>query len=104
MSHKTIKNGKDVSILWEGEFTFNQYPAFRKAIDEALEGKPEKVTIDLAQTDYIDSAGLGMFLVAQERSKKENWEFAIANPRERVSQMFQLVKLNTIIDISTTNE
>ncbi len=57
------------------------------------------IQLDLTSVEYIDSAGLGMFLVAHERASEEGWKFAISNPREKVKKMFQLAKLETIVNI-----
>ena len=85
--------------LMTGEFTFNDHPTFRSMIDEAVKTGTKMIQLDLTSVEYIDSAGLGMFLVAHERASEEGWKFAISNPREKVKKMFQLAKLETIVNI-----
>ncbi|MEH6632450.1 MAG: STAS domain-containing protein [Halopseudomonas aestusnigri] len=85
--------------LMAGEFTFNDHPIFRSMIDEAVKTGTQMIQLDLTEVEYIDSAGLGMFLVAHERSNEEGWKFSISNPREKVKKMFRLAKLETIVDI-----
>ncbi|KKJ75578.1 hypothetical protein WH95_17605 [Kiloniella litopenaei] len=84
-----------------GEFTFTDHPIFRDMIDEAVKTGARSIQLDLQEVEYIDSAGLGMFLVANERSGEEGWKFSISNPREKVQKMFTLAKLETIVPIIT---
>lgn len=88
-----------MKCLMTGEFTFNDHPTFRTMIDEAVKTGTKMVQLDLSAVEYVDSAGLGMFLVAHERASEEGWKFEISNPREKVKQMFRLVKLESIVNI-----
>ncbi len=100
MTPRIVKDGNVSKVMWEGEFTYNEHPIFRKVVEDILGDGTKEITLDLSHVAYIDSAGLGMFLVAQEQSEKEGWRFSIVNPQDRVAKMFQLAKLNKIIDIS----
>ncbi|MFD2206699.1 STAS domain-containing protein [Kiloniella antarctica] len=86
--------------LMKGELTFNDHPTFRSMIDEALKTGVLSIQLDLTEVEYVDSAGLGMFLVANERADQEGWQFSISNPREKVKKMFHLAKLETIVKIT----
>ncbi|WP_120495812.1 STAS domain-containing protein [Kiloniella sp. EL199] len=99
MDYAFSSDGTLLKCMLTGEFTFNDHPAFRGMIDEAVKTGAKSIQIDLADIEYIDSAGLGMFLVAQERAREEGWRFSISNPREKVEKMFTLAKLGTIVTI-----
>ncbi len=99
MNYSFSPSPTHIKCVMKGEFTFNDHPTFRSMIDEAVKTGIAMVQLDLADVDYVDSAGLGMFLVANERASEEGWSFSITNPREKVKKMFQLAKLGTIVNI-----
>ncbi len=88
-----------LKCLMKGEFTFNDHPTFRSMIDEAVKTGISMIQLDLSDVEYVDSAGLGMFLVVNERASEEGWNLSISNPREKVRKMFHLAKLETIVNI-----
>ncbi|MCZ4282285.1 STAS domain-containing protein [Kiloniella laminariae] len=99
MDYSLLPDKKNVKCIMKGEFTFSDHPTFRSMIDEAVKTGAHTIQVDLANVDYVDSAGLGMFLVAQERAQSEDWTLRISNPKERVKTMFKLVKLETLIQV-----
>jgi anti-sigma B factor antagonist len=48
----------------------------------------ERVVLDLTQVDYIDSSGLGALVSAYMHAKRINCELEIANPKQRVRDLF----------------
>jgi anti-anti-sigma factor len=100
MDYSFKPDGTVLKCVMSGEFTFTDHPTFRHMIDEAVKTGARSVQLDLAGVEYIDSAGLGMFLVAHERSGEEGWRFSISNPREKVQKMFTLARLETIVTIT----
>ena len=60
------ESGRRLRIAVEGQFTFGLYREFLDAIDQC--GVDVKlVTIDLEKTEYIDSAALGLLILAEHR-------------------------------------
>ncbi len=99
MDYTFKSDGPLLKCYMTGEFTFTDHPVFRDMIDAAVKTGARSIQLDLQNVEYIDSAGLGMFLVANERSSEEGWKFAISNPREKTQKMFTLAKLGTIVPI-----
>ncbi len=100
MDYSFKPDGTLMKCIMTGEFTFTVHPTFRGMIDEAIKTGAKAIQLDLTDVEYIDSAGLGMFLVAHERSNEEGWRFFISNPREKVQKMFTLARLETIVTIT----
>ncbi|WP_417454894.1 STAS domain-containing protein [Kiloniella sp.] len=99
MDYTLKSDGILLKCKMTGEFTFADHPTFRDMIDEAVKTGSRSIQLDLRDVEYIDSAGLGMFLVANERAEEEGWKFSISNPREKTQKMFTLAKLETIVPI-----
>lgn len=57
----TEQRDQHLTIKVSGQFTFALFKEF-SATYKTLEPKPDSIDIDLRDTDYIDSAALGMLL------------------------------------------
>jgi len=90
-------NGARVSF--SGDFTFADHAAFRDIAGRLLEAKDETVVIDLSQLQFIDSAGLGMLLIARDEVGKTNRKLVLAQPQGQVKRMFTITKFDQLFTI-----
>lgn len=51
------------TLFIDGRFTFQRHKEFTSSLEQAI----SPLIIDLSQTEYVDSAALGMMLIARER-------------------------------------
>jgi len=63
-SIKVSSIGNNTTIQLTGEFIFDINAEFRRAYKENK--RSERYTVDLSQTNYMDSSGLGMLLQLRE--------------------------------------
>lgn len=93
----TTKNTTIYSL--SGKFTFSDHQAFR-AIVNAIKGNESKsVYLELSEMDFIDSAGLGMLLVARDEASKNNIDFRLLGPTGHVQKMFTLSNFQALFRI-----
>ncbi len=90
-------NGARVSF--SGEFTFADHAAFRDVAGRLLQTKDETVIINLSQLQVIDSAGLGMLLIARDEVGKSNRKLVLAQPQGQVKRMFAVTKFDQLFTI-----
>ena len=69
------------------------------ALDEVLSQGHEKLVLDLGSVDYISSPGLREIVRAYKRAQANGGDLRIANPSERVLDVFKLAGLDTTIRI-----
>jgi anti-anti-sigma factor len=89
----------DASVFLSGEFTFTDHIAFREMADRLFNTDDESLVIDLSNLEFIDSAGLGMLLIAREQAGKANRDLALRGPKGQVERMFAVTKFNTLFKI-----
>ncbi len=72
-------------------------------LDSALKGLQDsnryKFVIDLAQVDYMSSAGLRTLVSALRTSKKRSGDVRLARPSERVTEVLELAGLTSLFQI-----
>jgi anti-sigma B factor antagonist len=69
------------------------------ALDEVLSQGHEKLVLDLGSVDYISSPGLREIVRAYKRAQANGGDLRIANPSERVMDVFKLAGLDTTLRI-----
>jgi anti-sigma B factor antagonist len=64
--------------------------------DVMAEGK--RVVLDLANVDYVDSAGLGALVGVHLHAKRTKCLLEIANPKQRIRDLFNRSGLASVFD------
>ena len=66
---------------------------------------PIKVDIDLRQTRFVDSSGLGALFMLYKRARgaNEEVELRILNSRPSIQQLFELTQLHQLFEISKSS-
>jgi anti-anti-sigma factor len=88
-----------VTFLLKGGFTFTEHVQFRTVLEAITHEKISNITIDLTEVPYIDSAGLGMLLLARDQAQQLHKTLTILRPRQQVKKMFELSQFNSLFTI-----
>ncbi len=56
-----------------------------------------KVIIDLSETAYIDSSGLGALLLGVRQARESEGDFAIIGAQKRVKSLLQIAQLDNVL-------
>lgn len=67
-------------------------PELEKKIDEVLAAKPLAMVFDMAELEYISSAGLRAIFRAQKAMHTANGEVLMVNMQPAVQKVFDIVK------------
>jgi anti-sigma B factor antagonist len=82
------------------ELGANNSESFRDEVKAALNGC-KTIEIDLSQTNFIDSCGLGALIAIQKFASGRNGAASVRllNPLPAVQQLFELTRLHRIFEI-----
>ncbi|MDX1995632.1 MAG: STAS domain-containing protein [bacterium] len=70
-----------------------------EALSGEIDGGNIQVVLDLAQVDYMSSAGLREIVAALKKVKRATGDMRIAQPSERVREVLEMAGLDTIFQI-----
>ncbi len=90
MNHRVTQNNGAMTIRLSDELTFDDHGVFRELLEQVSSSGSKRCVLDLFDLKTIDSAGLGMLMIAFEASEKEHWEFVISRPRGQVKRMLEI--------------
>ena len=80
-----------------GNLTVANRTELQTLVLEAVGLGARHVVVDLAQTTYVDSAGLGALAVLAKRVRAQGGELRLANANADVSEVLALTKLDSLL-------
>lgn len=83
----------------EGELTFSHQDKFRDMLTDMVVRSAPGVVLDLSKVEFIDSSGMGMLLLAQERADEAGKSFQVRGVHGQVQKMVELASLHEVLDI-----
>jgi len=93
--------------LWIDEIKeLNQLNAFAflQRVNAVLTDAVKIIVLDLSQTDFLDSHGLGALISLRNMMGRRNGVVRLLNPSRRVEQVLELTRLHRVLDIVKCEE
>ena len=96
-----IRHIEGVTVLdLSGRITLGEASGkLRSAVQEALAAGSKKIVLNLADVNYIDSAGLGELVSAFTTVKNGGGELKLLNLTKKVRDLLVITKLLTVFDV-----
>lgn len=84
-------------VSCSGHLDMAAAPEFRRYLDEVLDAGNARVVVDLAETSFIDSSGLGALIAGLKRARKASGDLRIARPSDQVRMVLTLTNLDRVL-------
>lgn len=96
----TVFNDGVLTVKLPGEIDHHLAKSVRAETDKKLVTvRPKKLILDMTQTSFMDSSGLGLILGRARTCEQLNIEYTIVNPSPRVRTILNLAGVDRILDI-----
>lgn len=92
------KNDKKLNISLVGRLDTNTAPELDNKLADEIEGINE-ITINIADLDYISSAGLRVVLKYHKQMTSVKGKLVIVKPKEEVMEVFDMTGFSTFLNI-----
>jgi HptB-dependent secretion and biofilm anti anti-sigma factor len=92
MGYDIIHDGSAAEVRLAGRLTFAENGRFRTVLSRLQAKVSERVTLDLSRVDYIDSAGLGLLLVARDAVAGQGGRAELQGACGQVGRIFALAR------------
>jgi anti-sigma B factor antagonist len=90
-------HGPVSSVTITGELDLAAAPEFRTMVRELMGRGVRILTIDLTETEFIDSSGLGALLWAEHRLQASGGELAVIHAQASVERSFRVAGLDAML-------
>jgi anti-sigma B factor antagonist len=97
---KLKSQGECLCIFEIAELTAVNSAHFRDQVRAELSGSLTVIEIDLSDTRYVDSSGLGaLFAVYRASAEHDGMTLRLLNPRPEVQQLLELTQMQQLFEI-----
>jgi anti-anti-sigma factor len=93
-------DGNKLTIKAIGRFDFSSLQDFRSAYTN-YNDKPMTFRVDFSQTEYMDSAALGMLLVLKEFAEKMGGAVTLYKPTNTIKSILDIARFDTLFNIES---
>jgi len=97
MDYTSNVNGNCMELAMSGQFLFTDNELFREIVNKMNEHQGNEVVFDINQLEFIDSAGLGMLLLAKETADKKQQQVRLRGLKGQVKHMIEVSKFDALI-------
>jgi anti-anti-sigma factor len=80
-------------LVLSGELDVVSAPALEQHLNEALSKPDARLTLDLSDLQFVDSAGVSVLIKAKKDAESHGRTLVLARPTEQVHRVFALVGL-----------
>jgi anti-sigma B factor antagonist len=88
-----------VTLSLSGKLDTTTAKTFEEKILSRIESGDRRIVIDLAQLDYISSAGLRGFILASKRLSSANGKMVLCSLKDPVREVFDIAGFSSIFFI-----
>lgn len=99
MEYGITEKGGIKEIKLTGRLTFADNKLFKDVVSRVEEHLGECCVFDLANLEYIDSAGLGMLILARDAAANKQQDLRLRGAQGQVQQMLRISKFETFMTI-----
>ncbi|MGD9639132.1 MAG: STAS domain-containing protein [Alphaproteobacteria bacterium] len=97
MEYKVNRTGYSGEVVISGQITYRDHDDFFEATSFINDNKTKECIVNLASVDFVDSAGLGMFLILNDTAQKNNMNLIIKGAKNKVKNIIEATKLNEVL-------
>ena len=87
MEYKNVDTPAGREVFLQGSLTFRDHDAFYGIIAGLSALKNKQVIFDLSGVDFVDSAILGLFVIASEETTEHNITFMLRGANGKVKEV-----------------
>lgn len=88
------------NITLTGSFTFNDHDKFRSILETIGQPGIQRVSFNMAQVEFVDSAALGMLMLARDEANKHERTLVISGATGQVKKMFELTRFERLFTLA----
>ena len=99
MDYRIDTSGNCATIKIQGVLTFDDHEKFKGVVKSITTEDAKEIVINLSETKMIDSAGIGMLLLANDRAKKVGKTVKLSGVSGHVAKVVELSKIDQLISI-----
>lgn len=82
-----------------GDVDLNCSREFQGHLKKVLEGKPQRMIVDLGKVPYMDSSGVATLVEAMQIARKTSTKLVLCGMQDKVRSIFEIARLDRVFTI-----
>jgi anti-anti-sigma factor len=96
----TLQENTAAVLLPEGDLVSAKLPALREKLREMVAAGTLHLTLDLAGTQMVDSAGIGLLISAHNSLKKAGGDLSVIHASKDIMDLFRTMRIHQHFAVS----
>jgi len=94
-------DGQSVDVSVSGSVTQRELSPYQEPLVELLgpSAYGRRIRLDLRETSYVDSSGVGWLLACHKRMKQAGGKLTLRDPHPTVANTLKMLKLEKVLEI-----
>ena len=97
MNFEIVDRGGYAALAGTGRLNMVTAPKLRDVVTEAIGNGHNRLVLDMAGTEFIDSSGLGALVGCLKAARQAGGDLRIANVGSQVQMVLQLTSMDRIL-------
>ena len=93
------RNNEETTLTIRGSLDINSAPALNDEIDKIVPTRPQKVVVDLAMLDLIDSSGVAALVKLYKGVRNGGGALMITGARDQPLAIFKLLRMDKFFNL-----
>lgn len=102
IKERTVPRGIILDV--EGDLTYANQAVFKAAVEKAKRAGCRHLIVNLEQVRFVDSAGLGLLVLASQGFKLLQAQVSVLKPQSYVREIMSLANISQLIPIYESEE
>lgn len=99
MEYRTNERGGVLDVSMSGRLTYQDHAGFRNILTTIRASSAKTVRLGLAEVEFVDSAGLGMLLMARDAAGESGHEIRLAGPQGQVERLLRSNRFDSLFAV-----
>lgn len=99
MDYRIDREAHQTTVFLRGRLTFNDHSVLRAMIREMSLSDPGRQVLDLSALEFVDSAGIGMLLIAREEMANVEKDLVLRKAAGQVKRVLTVAQLGKLVTI-----
>lgn len=99
MEYTKVIKGDHCEVSMKGKFTFSDHKDFKSVLSIFSDSSIKSLVLHFSAVEFVDSAALGILLLARDEAQKCAKELIITNPVGQVKKMFEISRFYDLFTI-----
>ena len=93
------RSGDGAVVVPKGDIDVHTATALRDCLTGLIEQGARRLVVDLHDTSFIDSTGLGVLVGALKRARQADGDLVLAAPRRSIAKLFEVTGMDKTFDV-----